>query len=255
MFIDVDVFMAGSADFYLLDVREKTKFERLHFPGAMHVHLASFNDRNSHKSSILKNFEGLKAALKEEGLVWQGPIIIVGNSTAGWGEEGRLYWILKNLGFEGVKILDGGFRALKKMRDSWSESPLKSEETRHKFEPEKKPNFLELQALETIKKGQFIDVRNLMEFAGATPFGSSWGGHIDGAKSLPWTQLFDFRGKLANDAREKLEGLTRGRQPIFYCTAGYRSAMVYAVADHFGIQSLNYDGSWYEYSHLNPKKK
>ena len=40
----------------------------------------------------------------------------------------------------------------------------------------------------------------------------------------------------------------RDKNPVVYCTAGYRSAMVWAVLRHYDINSKNYDGSWFEYS-------
>ena len=91
-----------------------------------------------------------------------------------------------------------------------------------------------------------LDVRGVLEFSGATPFGSNYGGHINGAKSVPWDQFFDGEGYL----KEKplfMKSL-KGKDPVLYCTDGYRSAMVWAVLQHYEINSKNYDGSWFEYS-------
>ena len=172
--------------------------------------------------------------------------LLVGNSTSGWGEEGRLYWVLSQFFEVNVKILDGGYRSLKNL--NIEEHKIVSQIVQRsalRYKRAAKNYSISLSELHKFSS-PILDVRGVLEFSGATPFGSNYGGHIKGAKSVPWDQFFDGEGYL----RERplfMESL-RNKNPILYCTAGYRSAMVWAVLQHYGINSKNYDGSWFEYS-------
>ncbi|MBT3785090.1 hypothetical protein HOF92_08935 [bacterium] len=97
-------------------------------------------------------------------------------------------------------------------------------------------------------KFRIFDVRSLPEYMGATPFGSSRGGHIPGAKWIPWNSFFDGSGKVLDTRKKEIVSKMGGIRPLVYCTAGYRSALVFAVLLEWGLEPINYDGSWYEYS-------
>ena len=98
-----------------------------------------------------------------------------------------------------------------------------------------------------------LDVRTAVEFAGATPYGESRGGHLPNAKHLDWRSLLDEGGRIRSSARitRALEdaGIDPGQEVITYCTAGVRSAFVAVILGARGVgQVRNYDGSLLEWS-------
>jgi thiosulfate/3-mercaptopyruvate sulfurtransferase len=114
------------------------------------------------------------------------------------------------------------------------------------------------------KTHRLVDVRSPQEFSGeliAMPGyeqeGAQRGGHIPGAKSVPWAQAVRVDGTFK--AREELQELytTKGviadETPIIaYCRIGERSAHTWFVLHELlGRDDVrNYDGSWTEWGNL-----
>ena len=230
----------------LVDLRKPVSNYKKLTSNSIHFDVSSLDDPKSKHSSILYPVEQLFKILSLAGFNSMQKFLLVGSSTSGWGEEGRLYWVLSQFFEVDVKILDGGYRSLKNLYidDNKIESQ-KIRRTALRLKETVENHSVNLSELYKINS-PILDVRGVLEFSGATPFGSKYGGHIKGAKSVPWDQFFDGEGYL----RERplfMESL-RDKNPVVYCTAGYRSAMVWAVLRHYDINSKNYDGSWFEYS-------
>ena len=230
----------------LVDLRKTISSHQKLTYNSIHFDVTSLDDPKSVHSSLLYPVEHLMKILSDAGFNSIQKFLLVGNSTSGWGEEGRLYWVLSQFFEVDVKILDGGSKAIKsrniEKHKIVSQSVQRAALRFNKSTENHSTNLSELYKFNS----PILDVRGVLEFSGATPFGSKYGGHIKGAKSVPWDQFFDGEGYL----RERplfMESL-RDKNPILYCTAGYRSAMVWAVLRHYGINSKNYDGSWFEYS-------
>ena len=98
-----------------------------------------------------------------------------------------------------------------------------------------------------------IDNRELKEYRGATPYGSTRGGHIPGAVHIDWQEFFTGQGTLKD--RNALNTLLKRyriqphQQIVVYCTGGVRSGMAYYVFRLLGYEVRNYDGSWWDWSH------
>ena len=90
---------------------------------------------------------------------------------------------------------------------------------------------------------------------GATDWGSLRGGHIPGAKSIPWAKAIDpetHAFKTAAELRKLYEqdnGLKRDQETIAYCRIGERSSHTwFALTYLLGFEKVrNYDGSWTEW--------
>ena len=229
----------------LVDLRKNSSSQTQLIPNSIRFDVASLDDPKSINSSSLYPVDHLLKILSNAGFNSTQKFLLIGNSTSGWGEEGRLYWVLSQFFEVDVKILDGGYKALKNRNIEGHEIASQKVQRLALGLKRARGNYsIRLPELRKFKL-PILDVRGVLEFSGATPFGSKYGGHIKGAKSVPWDQFFDGEGYL----KEKplfMESL-RDKSPILYCTAGYRSAMVWAVLRHYGINSKNYDGSWFEY--------
>ena len=83
------------------------------------------------------------------------------------------------------------------------------------------------------------------------------GGHIPGAKNIPWSQAVNEDGtfKSAGDLRALYEsqGIVAGLKEVTtYCRIGERSSHTWFVLKYLlGYPSVrNYDGSWTEWGNL-----
>lgn len=108
-----------------------------------------------------------------------------------------------------------------------------------------------------------VDVRSPDEFTGKViaPPGmtetAQRGGHIPGAKSVPWSTAVNPDGtfKLADELRNiylEQRGVDPKKDTIAYCRIGERSSHTWFVLKYLlGLKNVkNYDGSWTEYGNL-----
>lgn len=109
-----------------------------------------------------------------------------------------------------------------------------------------------------------VDVRSPEEFSGQLLHMASYpqegalrGGHIPGAKNVPWATAansdgtFKSAGELRAIYEEKI-GADRSAEVIAYCRIGERSAHTWFVLTYLlGYEKVrNYDGSWTEWGNL-----
>ncbi len=110
---------------------------------------------------------------------------------------------------------------------------------------------------------RLIDVRSLQEYTGELLHminypqeGAQRGGHIPGAKSIPWATAANTDGtfKSAEELRQIYgsKDITPDKEVIAYCRIGERSAHTWFVLTQLlGFPRVrNYDGSWTEWGSL-----
>lgn len=107
-----------------------------------------------------------------------------------------------------------------------------------------------------------VDVRSPAEFTGEViaPPGmtetAQRGGHVPGAKSIPWAKAVNDDGtfKSADELKALYEGagVTPDKPTIAYCRIGERSSHTWFVLKYLlGYPDVrNYDGSWTEYGSM-----
>lgn len=216
----------------VLDTRGRLQYFSGHIPGAVRVNWR-IGTVGGLLSGKLGNPSAAAAAFEALGVDADRPVLVVGAWDKGWGEEGRIAWDLAYLGHPAVSVLEGGMLAWDGLTSLSLPAP-----TRGRF-PAKPREALRATAT-SIRAGgaTVVDVREREEFEGATPYGEARGGHIPGAKSLPWRSL--------------LSGVTPGvpaEAPlVVYCTGGVRSAMAWLWLTDRGYTVANYDGSWWEWA-------
>jgi thiosulfate/3-mercaptopyruvate sulfurtransferase len=176
------------------------------------------------------------------------------------------FWLFTMYGVKNVKIYNGG-------RAKWeAEGRPFTKEVPH-FSPttySAQPANEEIRAfrdqvaaLLTDAKLGLIDVRSPQEYSGELLHmvnypqeGAQRGGHIPGAKSIPWATAANADGtfKSADELRQIYtgKGITPDKDIITYCRIGERSAHTWFVLTQLlGYPSVrNYDGSWTEWGSL-----
>ena len=113
------------------------------------------------------------------------------------------------------------------------------------------------------KKLPLVDVRSPGEYSGQLLHmadypqeGALRGGHIPGAKNIPWAKAVAEDGtfKSVTDLKDLYgtQGITPDKDIVAYCRIGERSSHTWFVLTYLlGYPSVrNYDGSWTEWGNL-----
>jgi thiosulfate/3-mercaptopyruvate sulfurtransferase len=120
----------------------------------------------------------------------------------------------------------------------------------------------EVQKAVSTRSHALVDVRSPQEFTGeilappGLPETCQRGGHIPGAKSIPWAKACNEDGTFKNAADLKAlygaQGITGEKPVIAYCRIGERSSHTWFVLKYLlGFPKVkNYDGSWTEWGNL-----
>jgi thiosulfate/3-mercaptopyruvate sulfurtransferase len=232
-----------------------------HIPGAVKVDWT--NDLNDPLVRDYINNEQLQRLLRSKGVNKDSTIVFYGDKNNWWATYA--FWVLKLFGIDNVRLMDGGrLRWIDEGRPLTTETPSyppgnivvgrRNDQPLRAFREE---------VLEHVKRqGQLVDVRSPEEFRGERLHmpeypseGAVRGGHIPGAKSIPWARAIDpdthtFRpaAELRN-LYEKENGLRRDAETIAYCRIGERSSHTwFALTYLLGFDAVrNYDGSWTEW--------
>jgi thiosulfate/3-mercaptopyruvate sulfurtransferase len=206
---------------------------------------------------------GLTRLLRKAGVGDDTTVILYSGNNNWFASYG--YWLLKHLGFDNVKLLNGG-------RQKWE---LESRELTQDVPSFKETSFgvttpvrRELRAfrdevLSSLGSATFVDVRSPEEYRGEKlapehlpQEAAQVPGHIPGAVNITWSKAANEDGsfKSAEELRALYEGegVAETGKTIAYCRIGERSSHTWFVLSellgHGAVK--NYDGSWTEYGSL-----
>ena len=248
----------------LIDTRPSWKYLLGHIPGS--INLSDWQEftikSNGVPGQINRDKKFIIQKLQSLGIDHRKTIVLYGDLSDKWRTDGRFFWMFEFYGFKRVALLKGGFQ-------NWENAGFSRERG---FGETPKPSSLKVSDIKFnrdiladqswiasrlgLQNIVLIDNREKHEFDGATPYGSSRGGHIPGALHIDWREFFKSDGTLKPrktlDALLKSEGIQPSQEIVVYCTGGVRSAMAYFVFRHLGYKVRNYDGSWWDWSR-NPK--
>ena len=231
-----------------------------HIPGAQKVdwHL-DLND------PVVRDYidrEHFQALVRRLGIDETTPVIFYGDKNNWW--ACYALWVFQLFGFTNARVLDGG-------RIKWEAEgrPLVTDVPGHAASQYVAPDRSDSRIrafIDDVKRhisahGKLIDVRSPDEFTGKKLHmadypqeGALRGGHIPGARSVPWARAANTDGtfKGADELRaiyEREQGLIPTDDVVAYCRIGERSSHTWFVLTYLlGYQKVrNYDGSWTEW--------
>jgi len=229
-----------------------------HIPGALKLdwHL----DLNDQLSRDYVDGERFAQVMGERGIGRDTTVVIYGDKSNWWATYAM--WVMSLFGHEDVRILDGGrAKWVAEGRDLTTDVPTDTPVDYPVIERDDRTiRAFKQDVLEHL--GQpMVDVRSPGEFSGELlsipdypQEGAMRGGHIPGAKSVPWGRAANEDGTFKS--REELEEIylgEQGLQPsddvVAYCRIGERSSHTWFVLTHLlGFERVrNYDGSWTEW--------
>jgi thiosulfate/3-mercaptopyruvate sulfurtransferase len=232
-----------------------------HIPGARMIDWV--NDLND---AIVRDYvarDRMQELLRARGLNNDSTIVFYGDRNNWW--ACYAFWVFQLFGIRNCRILDGG-------RARWADEgrplvtdlpaprrgdidvPVRNDAPVRAFKDE---------VLTHVEAhGQLVDVRSPEEFRGERLHmadypneGAVRGGHIPGARNVPWARAVDPETHTFRSAAELRQlyqdeqGLSPDRDLVVYCRIGERSSHSwFALTWLLGWSGVrNYDGSWTEW--------
>lgn len=208
-----------------------------------------------------KDFEALMAY---SGISHDITIVLYGDNNnwfAAWA-----FWQLKYFGHKDVRLMNGGRKKwIEERRLLVTECPSFPGKTYTVEEPDHTIRARRDFIFDYINKAlefNLIDVRSPDEYSGKViaPPGmtetAQRGGHIPGAKNIPWSEAVNFDGTFKTcEELEQLydrHGINKYKEAVAYCRIGERSSHTWFVLKYLlGYPKVkNYDGSWTEWGNL-----
>lgn len=196
--------------------------------------------------------------------VGNGTQVILYGDNNNWFAAWAL-WQMKIYGHQDVRLMNGGRKKwVAEGRELTKQVPEVTQTTYKAQAPDLSLRaFLpEVQQAMANKAAALVDVRSPKEYTGeilappGLPETCQRGGHIPGAKSIPWGEACNEDGtfKAANELQALYQGrgITADEPVVAYCRIGERSSHTWFVLKYLlGYPNVkNYDGSWTEWGNL-----
>jgi len=244
-------------------------YDQGHIPGAVKIDWhADLNDPVERDYVSRERFEQVCA---ERGISNDTQVIFYGDKNNWWATYA--FWVFQLFGHTNARVMDGGRQKwIEEGRPTTRDVPNYDRATYHA--PER--NDAQIRAFrdqvmglldsdrKSLREGTaLVDVRSNPEYTGELLHminypqeGAQRGGHIPGAKNIPWATAAHEDGtfKSADELREIYgkKGVTPEKDVVAYCRIGERSSHTWFVLTYLlGYPRVrNYDGSWTEWGNL-----
>jgi len=253
---------SGDPNVRVVEVDVDTKaYDEGHVPGALGW---AWNSQlcDTVRRDILSKaqFEELMAS---SGINNDTNVVIYGDNN-NWFAAWAL-WQMKIYGHKNVTLMNGGRKKwLSEGRELSKDAPKVTAAT---YKAAGADNALraflpQVQAALEARNSGLVDVRSPQEFTGeilappGLPETCQRGGHIPGARNIPWGKACNDDGTFKSyDELKSLyggEGIDGSKPVIAYCRIGERSSHTWFVLKYLlGFDKVtNYDGSWTEWGNL-----
>ena len=249
----------GAGDLVVLESDEDVLlYDTGHIPGSVKVDWHT--DLNDPVTRDYVDGARFAQVLGSRGIIRDTTVVIYGDKSNWW--AAYALWVFTLFGHEDVRLLDGGrTKWVAEGREMTRDLPAPTAVDYPVVERNDAP----IRAFrdDTLAHiGQpMVDVRSPGEFSGELLHmpdypqeGAMRGGHIPGARSVPWARAANEDGTFKSRADLEAiylteQGLTPSDDVVAYCRIGERSSHTWFVLTHllgFG-KVRNYDGSWTEW--------
>jgi thiosulfate/3-mercaptopyruvate sulfurtransferase len=257
--------LIGKAGIVLIDARAgadaKQRYAAGHLEDAMHVDLEKELSR-----PVINAAEGGRHPLPDAGAfasllgklgIDPGKLVIVYDDKSGANAAARFWWMLRSIGHNSVRLLDGGLQAA--VREGLT---LNKEEVNVEAAPPYPGNEWKwpLATIEEVEKSagdpesMVIDVREGYRYLGESEPIDLTAGHIPGAVNIPYAGNLAEDGTFLpkEDLKEKYSTALAERQAeqvIVHCGSGVTACHTLLALEQAGIHGAQlYVGSWSEWS-------
>ncbi len=233
----------------------ETEFLEKHIPGAQFFDIDAYKDLETDLPHMLPDPDSFAEDMTDLGIGNDSTIVCY--DSHGLMSAARPWWMFRVFGHDKVFVLDGGLKQWLAEDRPLESGPAKSRQGRFhaRFRPELvSDRDAVLTALDT-PAVQIIDARGAGRFAGTEPeprAGLS-GGHIPGARNVPFNALLDpatglILPKGDIEARFIGAGVDLKRPIIASCGSGVSACVLAIGLYELGRADVSvYDGSWSEW--------
>ena len=251
----------NDANIRLLESNEDVLlYDTGHIPGAQKIDW--HEDLND---AVVRDYVGqqqFQTLMERLGISNDTTIVFYGDKSNWWSTYA--FWVFQLFGHTNAKVMDGG-------RQKWVDEGRELSTDKPSYPaasysaPARNDGAIRALREEVLAHQQsglpLVDVRSPAEYSGELLHmadypqeGSLRGGHIAGARNVPWARAANDDGtfKSADDLRaiyEAEQGLSGSDNIVAYCRIGERSSHTWFVLSYLlGYDSVrNYDGSWTEW--------
>ncbi|MEM1128207.1 MAG: sulfurtransferase [Bacteroidota bacterium] len=233
-----------------------------HVPNAVKV-----DWQNDLQDEIVRDYIGMpafEALCSRLGIGPDTTVVFYGDKNNWW--ACYAFWVFKLFGHAHCRVMDGGrMKWIAEGRPLTREKPSLAATAYTAQAPDPSIRAFRDDVMQHLtQQGPLVDVRSPQEFSGKMTHmpnypqeGAMRGGHIPGAKNIPWSRAaaedgtFKPRADLEAIYQDE-QGLQPGDDVIAYCRIGERSSHTWFVLKYLlGYDSVrNYDGSWTEWGNL-----
>ena len=233
-----------------------------HVPGA--VKLDWHTDLQNPVERDFVDKAGFEALMSRAGIANDTTVVFYGDKNNWY--ACYTFWLFKYFGHEDARVMDGGRAKWEaEGREYEREVPSYPATTYTAKDPDPTVRAFRDDVLKAVEAGtpKLVDVRSPQEYTGEVIHmmgypqeGAQRGGHVKGAKNIPWAKAANPDGtfKPVEELRElyQSEGIGGDQPVIAYCRIGERSSHTWFVLTYLlGYPDVrNYDGSWTEYGSM-----
>ncbi len=112
-YVSVEELMENMNAYVIVDARSADSFDSSHIAGAVNLHWTSVSNVSVAQGEAgwgeLADANAIVATAATIGIDGTKPVVVYTDSHDGWGEDGRIYWTLREAGYSDVHILSGGW--------------------------------------------------------------------------------------------------------------------------------------------------
>ena len=231
------------------------EFLAAHIPGAVFFDVDAVSDHSSSLPHMFPTAEQFGRDIGALGISNDDTVVLY--DAGGWVAAPRAWWMFLSFGHDNVRVLDGGLKkwlAEGRAVDGGNVNP-KPATFKAAFDGRRVRGLQQLIGNLESKAEQVIDARPSARFEGSVPEPRPGlrGGHIPGAKSLPYATLFDASSgtmKPLEDLRAAFSGagVDLDKPIVTSCGSGVSAGVLTLALYRLGIaDTALYDGSWAEW--------
>ena len=208
---------------------------------------------------------GFEQLLSRSGVSNDSTVILYGDFNNWFAAYGL--WIFKLYGHKDVRIMNGGRKKWSAENRSYTEQVPTYSTTAYRVQnpdPALRARYNDVKNSLEQPDTVLVDVRSPAEFTGEVTAPAEYptehaqrGGHIPGARNIPWASAVDQETGTFKPVEELAriyegEGVLKDKKVTAYCRIGERSSHSWFVLKYLlGYPNVvNYDGSWTEWGNM-----
>ncbi|WP_293402386.1 3-mercaptopyruvate sulfurtransferase [Phenylobacterium sp.] len=229
-----------------------------HIPGAVFFDIDHVADHDTDLPHMLPTPEAFAQAAGELGLSRDADIVVY--DVHGIRSAARVWWTLRAMGYDKVRVLDGGLRKWLAEGRPVEAGEVVSEPVvvTPRFDADLVRDAEDVRSILQTGAARMLDARSAARFRGEAPEPRAGlrSGHMPGAANVPWEQVIADDGTLrpAHELKSIFEqsGVDLAKPIVTTCGSGVTASVLALALARLGlVRTAVYDGSWTEWGGLS----